>query len=86
MQRRPVPLQRLYLSFFYFTGSLCCHPGCNCTTPFLNRLLLELLSFYYCSSLGSEEGEKQVSLGSARDECHQIVFLQLLNKTSNAVP
>ena len=58
----------------------------NCTTPFLNRLLLELLSFYYCSSLGRVEGERQVSLGSVRDECHQIVFLQLLNKTSNAVP
>ena len=37
----------------------------NCTTPFLNRLLLELLSFYYCSSLGRVEGERQVSLGSA---------------------
>lgn len=29
----------------------------NCTTPFQNRLLLELLSFYYCSSSGREEGK-----------------------------
>lgn len=46
----------------------------NCTTPFLNRLLLELLSFYYCYSLGIEEGKKQVSLDAALDECHQLFF------------
>lgn len=27
VQQRPVPLQRLYLSFLYFTRSLCCHMG-----------------------------------------------------------
>lgn len=55
----------------------------NCTTPFQNRLLLELLSFYYCYSLGREERKKKAGLGSAIDQCCQIVFLQLLNKTRN---
>lgn len=75
----------IYLSFILLEVFAAIRAG-NCTTPFQNRLLLELLSFYYCYSLEREEGKKQASLGAAIDECHQIVFLQLLNKISNAVP
>lgn len=58
----------------------------NCTTLFLNRLLLELLSFYYCYLLGIEEGKKQVVLDAAIDECHQLSFSSCWIKLVNALP
>lgn len=75
MQQRAVPLQRLYLSFsFILLEVFAAIWAGNCTTPFLNRLLLELLSFYYCYSLGIEEGKMQVGLDAAIDECRQLPF------------
>lgn len=81
----PVPLQRLYVSFFillevFAAIRLVIAP--QSVSESIAFRAVELLLLPHWERGGRKAGQP----GSARDECHQIVFLQLLNKTSNAVP